>query len=784
MNQDENQDMEEGLQENVALESSLENNKHMYSNPRLQGSVQSDSTAERLRDTVNQHKVGLPQLGIPTNYSEEQIEAQTEESQMDQAAVAAQQIANKAAGTALSAATGGAIPPQLAGKVVEAASKRRTLSQKILEFFNFSKKITNNPILSKIIVNACISLAGSALVLFIAITLAGVGKRKKANIIFNLALGTLKSGPALVLYLIDGGWCKDEITCPQSSAYYFFTTLDDKLSEKVAALNEKNAEIGCQGQVVLTQETTALLTATLFFYRSDDELLSSNRVNYAKYLKYEQEMDFLIDSIFALAEVEEDDDEDEENSTTENDQNTETENDSESEDDEDSEEDDDEDEDEDDEKETKLCYVTSQESFHLAIIRDKTGYIDYYRKDLVERFRRNPSEEILKKETKEQLYLDILKEANLEGFNNDSSGGSGTIQGGYGQLSGITVTNPSGDVVGTYTLEEYVAGVVAGEMYDHFPLESKKALAVAARTYVLSRTNYGAKPIESSSKFQNFSTNISESDRAAAKATEGQILVDSSGKIFAPEYDSWNCKGQNTCTYMKEPNRETHVVTISDKYLKYAAGGHGRGMSQIAAADMAANGAGYKEILKFFYSDGVQISTLTKIEGAGLNSADSTGFRQRISQPTRTGVGKEFYFTDLNKSYKYGYLGQCTWYAYGRANEILSNAGSSLKWGIASNAGTWYQENLNRGTNGFASSADYTKPKVGAIVVWRNPGKAGHVGIVEAVNSDGTVTISEANVSTAKSASNPYGWQSRVRTLDYVRAHSTYIFVGYIYLLR
>lgn len=781
MNQDENQDIEEGLQEDVALESYVENNRPVF-HPRVQDFKQSDSTAERLRDTVNQHKVGLPNMGGMSPSNVNLMEGQTEESQMGQTSTA-EQIATKTAGKALSATTGGAIPPKVAEKVVEAVAKRRTLPQKILEFFNFSKKITNSPLLSKIIVNSCISLAGFALVLFIAITLSGVGKRRKANIIFDLAIGTLKTGPNLVAYLVDGGWCKDKITCPQSSAYYFFTTLDDKLSKKLLALNLFNVAIDCPGQVVLTQETTALITAALFFYRSDDELLSSKQVNYMQYLKYELEMDFLINSIFALAEVEEDE-EDEENSEDEansGENSEDNEDNSESEDDEDSEEDD-----EGEKKEKKLCFVTSQEAFHLAIIRDKIGYIDFYRKDLVERFRENPSEEILKKKTKEQLYADILKEANLEGFNNDneSSSGSGTIQGGYGQLSGITVTNPSGDVVGTYTLEEYVAGVVAGEMYDQFPIESKKALAVAARTYVLSRTNYGAKPIESSSNLQNFSTNISESDRAAARATEGQILVDSSGKIFAPEYDSWNCKGKNTCTYMKEPNRETHVVTISDKYLRFAAGGHGRGMSQIAAADMADQGMNYKEILKFFYSDGVQISTLTKIEGAGLNSADSTGFRQRISQPTPTGIGKEFYFTDLNKSYAGGYLGQCTWYAYGRANEILKNAGSSLKWGIASNAGTWYQENLNRGTNGFASSADYTKPKVGAIVVWRNPGKAGHVGIVEAVNSDGTVTISEANVSTAKSEVNPYGWQSRVRTLEYVRAHSTYSFVGYIYLLK
>ena len=178
--------------------------------------------------------------------------------------------------------------------------------------------------------------------------------------------------------------------------------------------------------------------------------------------------------------------------------------------------------------------------------------------------------------------------------------------------NGVTVVG--GEYAGTYDLEEYVAGVVEAEMYSDFNIEAKKALAVAARTYVLNRTNYCESPIENSSNAQNFTPNYSDESLEAATANAGEVLT-YNGEIFSSEYDSWNCKGSNTCSYVKLPNRENNEITISNRYLSRAAGGHGRGMSQIAAADMAASSANtgstyYRTILSTFYSEGVQISVL------------------------------------------------------------------------------------------------------------------------------------------------------------------------------
>lgn len=76
--------------------------------------------------------------------------------------------------------------------------------------------------------------------------------------------------------------------------------------------------------------------------------------------------------------------------------------------------------------------------------------------------------------------------------------------------------------------------------------------------------------------------------------------------------------------------------------------------------------------------------------------------------------------------------GNCTWYAYERRLQLGRPVGSF--WG---NAATWAM---------YARAAGYlvdNKPEVGAVM--QNGGGFGHVAIVEAVNSDGSITISEMN---------------------------------------
>ena len=78
-------------------------------------------------------------------------------------------------------------------------------------------------------------------------------------------------------------------------------------------------------------------------------------------------------------------------------------------------------------------------------------------------------------------------------------------------------------------LEEYVAGVVAGEMPASFPLEALKAQAVAARSYALTRKIDAqaagrAWDIGASVLAQVFSRSPGPAARAAADATAGEEI--------------------------------------------------------------------------------------------------------------------------------------------------------------------------------------------------------------------------------------------------------------------
>jgi surface antigen len=96
------------------------------------------------------------------------------------------------------------------------------------------------------------------------------------------------------------------------------------------------------------------------------------------------------------------------------------------------------------------------------------------------------------------------------------------------------------------------------------------------------------------------------------------------------------------------------------------------------------------------------------------------GYSTVNSQIARASAGNRYAF------------GNCTWYAYERRMQLGRPVGSF--WG---NAATWSM---------YARAAGYpvnNTPKAGAVM--QNGGGYGHVAIVESVNSDGSITISEMN---------------------------------------
>ncbi len=93
-----------------------------------------------------------------------------------------------------------------------------------------------------------------------------------------------------------------------------------------------------------------------------------------------------------------------------------------------------------------------------------------------------------------------------------------------------------------------------------------------------------------------------------------------------------------------------------------------------------------------------------------------------------------------------GYLwevvkGNCTWYANGRLRELGYSAGDLNR--LVGNAKDWAWQARNAGI------PTGNTPKVGAIAQWVSGGGGyGHVAVVESVNPNGTITISESSYST------------------------------------
>lgn len=133
------------------------------------------------------------------------------------------------------------------------------------------------------------------------------------------------------------------------------------------------------------------------------------------------------------------------------------------------------------------------------------------------------------------------------------------------------------------------------------------------------------------------------------------------------------------------------------------------------------------------------------MEESGLTQ-DSDGYLARLGRPLRT--NKYFYDqSDNMKLAKNEYEGECAWYAFYRAQEILALSGSKKQWVESANGGGFCSVPSVSVKHIFSSSTDYKKPRKGALISWTSSNSSnpyGHVAVVEKVNSDGSIVIGEA----------------------------------------
>lgn len=144
------------------------------------------------------------------------------------------------------------------------------------------------------------------------------------------------------------------------------------------------------------------------------------------------------------------------------------------------------------------------------------------------------------------------------------------------------------------------------------------------------------------------------------------------------------------------------------------------------------------------------------------------GFTPRLTEPSKT----DPYWIQVNSG---GYnpciyasgnsvLPNCTGYVVGRFMEILGTTTCNLK-------------SLNGGEYWGYTSDGYQRgqtPKLGAIACWSKIGGAGHVAIVEQINADGSIVVSESG----------WGCAKRFWTNTLSKGYkygASYVFQGFIY---
>ena len=165
--------------------------------------------------------------------------------------------------------------------------------------------------------------------------------------------------------------------------------------------------------------------------------------------------------------------------------------------------------------------------------------------------------------------------------------------------NGLTVVN---DV----PLELYLQGVVPSEMPSSWEHDAHKAQAIAARSYAIANLGKRAKQgydLKDTPEDQAYGGATAETVQTndAVSETEGLVLIHD-GKII-PAYYSASAGGQTRSAgqvWTKDVAFLKSVPSFDDGIKK---NGHGVGMSQYGANNLAKNGYNAYQILKYFYAN-------------------------------------------------------------------------------------------------------------------------------------------------------------------------------------
>ncbi len=170
----------------------------------------------------------------------------------------------------------------------------------------------------------------------------------------------------------------------------------------------------------------------------------------------------------------------------------------------------------------------------------------------------------------------------------------------------IMIQNKNGKltVINNVPLEDYIKGVVPAEMPSSWSFEAHKAQAIAARSYALAnlgkRARYGY-DLKDTPEDQAYNGASSETPatNSAVEDTKGIVLTYNMKVITA--YYSASAGGQTSADNWGTSLPYLRSVPSYDDNVKK--NGHGVGMSQHGANNLAKQGYNAYQILQYFYKD-------------------------------------------------------------------------------------------------------------------------------------------------------------------------------------
>lgn len=167
-------------------------------------------------------------------------------------------------------------------------------------------------------------------------------------------------------------------------------------------------------------------------------------------------------------------------------------------------------------------------------------------------------------------------------------------------------------VINNVNIEEYIKGVVPSEMPSKWAYEAHKAQAIAARSYALANLGkrashgYDLKDTPEDQAYGGATSETAQTNRAVDE-TKGIVLI--YGLKIIPAYYSASAGGQTSSSsdvWTKNLPYLQSVPSYDDNVKK---NGHGVGMSQHGANNLAKSGYNAYQILQYFYK-GVQFARI------------------------------------------------------------------------------------------------------------------------------------------------------------------------------